>query len=127
MPGICVLYLVRAINGPEPVTQFFRSYSRFRAGPEHDLALIFKGFARESDTVQYRELAGSACSRVFHVDDSGFDIKAYGTAARQLPHEHFCFLNSFSEILAENWLGNLIAAARERGVGLAGATGSGES
>src|SRR5689334_13495949 len=100
---LCVLYLVRAINGPEPVRQFLESYSRFEAGAEHDFALIFKGFRSESETAQYRELAAKHSPRIFFVDDSGFDIRAYGTAARQLQHEFFCFLNSFSEILAENW------------------------
>jgi hypothetical protein len=55
------------------------------------------------------------------------DLPAYGLAARQLEHERVCFLNSYSTILADGWLGQLSHALDDASVGVAGATGSWES
>jgi hypothetical protein len=48
-------------------------------------------------------------------------------AARQLEHERVCFLNSYSTILADGWLGQLSRALDDAEVGVAGVTGSWES
>jgi hypothetical protein len=61
------------------------------------------------------------------VSDDGFDINAYDKAAVQLPHRHVVFLNTFSEIAADNWLRKLHSAFADPEVGIAGATGSYES
>ena len=55
------------------------------------------------------------------------DLPAYALAAHQLEHERVCFLNSYSTILADGWLGQLSHALDDAKVGVAGATGSWES
>jgi hypothetical protein len=58
------------------------------------------------------------------VPDAGYDIAAYFAAARALGQRYLCFLNSFSVLLAPDWLAILEAHASRDGAGLAGATGS---
>ena len=37
-------------------------------------------------------------------DEIGQDIHAYKTAAERFPHTYACFMNTFTEVRAENWL-----------------------
>ncbi len=55
------------------------------------------------------------------------DLAAYGLAARALEHQRLCLLNSYSVILADDWLAILARALEDSGTGLAGATASWES
>jgi hypothetical protein len=61
------------------------------------------------------------------VPDTGFDIGPYFAAAQEFAAPHFCFLNSFSVVLADDWLATLHGHVLRDGVGLVGATGSWES
>ncbi|HVR05502.1 MAG TPA: hypothetical protein VMS02_05630, partial [Solirubrobacteraceae bacterium] len=65
--------------------------------------------------------------RVLDLKRSVLDLPAYGLAARELPHERLCLLNSYSVVLADDWLALLARALDAPGVGLAGVTGSWES
>ena len=58
-----------------------------------------------------------------HVDDEGLDLHAYLIAAARLSQRFVCFVNSFSEVLAGDWLERLCAPV-QAGAGAAGATGS---
>lgn len=121
---IAVCHLVRAINGIEPFERFVQSFESYAAGADHELVMIFKGFAVPSELAPFRRrLAGHLFHEV-HVPDDGFDIGAYVAAARELDHERVCFLNSFSEILAADWLRHLDSTLALPGVGLAAASGS---
>src|SRR4029077_16862034 len=55
------------------------------------------------------------------------DLAAYGQAARALTNARLCFLNSYSVVLADDWLAALADALSAPNVGLAGATASWES
>ncbi|MEO8627248.1 MAG: hypothetical protein ABI612_03990 [Betaproteobacteria bacterium] len=121
---ICVAHLVRARNGTEPLEHFLASYDRHRAGIDHDLLFILKGFAGDkidpaTDAIlnRYRHL------RMF-TPDWGYDVTAYFRAVKRHAHPVFCLLNSFSEILADDWLCKVHRAFSLPGVGVAGATGS---
>jgi hypothetical protein len=122
--GVAVVHLVRAANGPEPFRSFLDSYRRQDAGLHHELVLLFKGFASERDAEPYLAMADGLGAHALHVADEGFDLGAYQTAAERLQADTYCFLNSFSRLLAPGWLGHLHAAITEAGVGLAGASGS---
>ncbi len=98
------------------------SYEAHDAGVEHDLVLLLKGFEHRSATASYRERAGAP--ETVEVTDRGSDLTAYKEATRRLTHDRVCFLNSFSELAAPEWLAHLEAALRPLGVGAAGATGS---
>jgi hypothetical protein len=121
---LAVVHLVRKANGPPPFKAFLDSYRRCAAGMPHELVLVFKGFTSTGETEPYVALAHDLPLRSLMVDDEGYDLGAYFTAARQLPHDRFCFLNSFSTLAAEGWLELLCGALDEPGIGLAGASGS---
>jgi hypothetical protein len=124
---ICVVHLVRAKNGVEPFVRFLASYRENPGGAEHELALVFKGFAGERGLGAHLDLLGGIPHRKLLVPDAGFDIGAYFRAASEFEHEHFCFLNSFSRPLDPGWLEKMARHVRRPGVGLVGATGSWES
>jgi hypothetical protein len=121
LADLALVHLVRHANGLAPFEAFMASYERFDAGREHDLVLLLKGFPGEAAAAPYLERAAGA--RALHVSDEGLDLGAYLTAAARLEHRYVAFANSFSEVLAGDWLG-LLSAPVERGAGAAGATGS---
>jgi hypothetical protein len=121
---IGVVHLVRARNGLAPVQQFLDSYAKFPAGISHELIFVLKGFpGRQLDGKLDALLNRFPHSRIW-VGDWGYDVTAYFRAARRLSHPFFCFLNSFSEILADDWLQKLYRAALRPQAGVVGATGS---
>lgn len=122
--SLCLVHLVRAANGTAPLERFLASYERHSAGVEHELVLLLKGFASPEDAAAHLALARGVKAEPLFVSDAGFDLDAYATAARELRAERYCFVNSFSTVLAENWLASLDRALAEPGVGLVGATGS---
>lgn len=124
MPEICLVHLVRKKNGVGAFRRFLDSYTNHEAGAEHDLLLVFKGFGGGNDMEEYdRILEGCPHKRLF-VWDYGFDIRPYSRAVRKFDYKYFCFLNSFSVILDDGWLGKMHRHITREGVGLVGATGS---
>ena len=120
----CVVHLVRASNGIEPFVAFLDSYDAHPAGLPHELVIALKGFRVRSDADPYLLLAGERVSEAMFVEDVGFDLTAYFVIADRLRRARYCFLNSFTEILADDWLALMDAAFNEPAVGLVGATGS---
>jgi hypothetical protein len=121
---ICVVHLVRAINGVQPLEQFLQSYEHHAAGIEHDFLFVLKGFEGERVAPEFEAQLQKVRHRRLFVADSGFDITSYFLAAEAALADRLCFLNSFSVILANNWLSHLHRAALLSGVGAVGATGS---
>ena len=99
------------------------SYEARAPGREHDLVLLLKGFPAPADAGPYLERAAGSRPLALHVSDDGLDLTAYLEAARRLGHRLVGFANSFSEILADDWLERLCAPVAD-GAGAAGATGS---
>ena len=121
---LCLIHLVREANGPEPLTRFLESYRRHTAGIEHDLVLLLKGFASREQAATYLEKAEGLQAECVFVPDDGFDLDAYTETARRLQRDRYCFVNSFSVILADGWLAMLDLALSEPRAGMVGATGS---
>ncbi len=119
---VTVFYLARAAEGAEPFTAFAESYRTFAAGRPHRLVVIYKGFNAEPES----PLKAISQDHVF-VSDDLTDIGSYIEAARQCSAEYICPLNTFSVILARNWLAHLHDAISTDPVGIAGATASWES
>jgi hypothetical protein len=119
-----VVHLVRAANGLAPFEAFLRSYREHDAGHEHELVLLLKGFESSDVAVPYLDRAADLRPLTVSVSDDGLDLTAYRAAGAELPHRRLCFLNSYSEILADGWLGHMARAADAPGVGVVGATGS---
>jgi hypothetical protein len=123
---IAVVHLVWAPLGLATLQRFLASYARHRAGLEHRLVILCNGFDGPHD----RRLAeiDRALAAVEHERLSTprplLDLEAYRFAAATLQAHLLCFVNSFSEILHDDWLGRLAATLREPRIGAVAATGS---
>jgi hypothetical protein len=127
---IGVVHLLWAPLGPGPLREFLRSYHSHAAGAEHELVIVFNAPPQERDDDTRQTLLAelqSTTHRLIELEQPMLDLAAYGEVARRLEHERVCFLNSYSLIQADGWLGLLSRALDDPGVGLAGATGSWES
>jgi hypothetical protein len=126
MKELCVVHLVRSLNGIEPFERFLESYRLNPGGIEHDLIIVFKGFRLPQDTAEYDELLVPFRHTTLSISDEGFDITAYfaATCRYKRRYRYFCFLNSYSVLLDPDWLRKLYEALCSPGVGLVGATGS---
>lgn len=129
---IGLVHLVWEPLGPGPLRAFLRSYQAHPAGADHELVIVLNGAQfEEPEGVSSREallaeLHGTE-HRLLELDGPVLDLAAYAEAARRLEHMRLCFLNSYSVVLADDWLGRLERSLESSGVGLAGATGSWES
>jgi hypothetical protein len=119
-----VVHLVRHANGPEPLDAFLSSYERHDAGCDHDLVLLCKGFPDRDALAPVRRRARDHAPHEVVIPDTGLDLTAYFAAARELPHDRLCFVNSYSEVLAPRWLDMLCGALDQARVGAAAASGS---
>ncbi len=136
---IGLVYLAWAPLGPEPLRELLHSYHNHPAGAEHRLIIVLNGAERDTpgdadsssggEALRAALLAelGDTDHHLIELERPVLDLPAYRLAARQLEHERLCFLNSYSTILADNWLGQLSHALDDANVGVAGATGSWES
>lgn len=133
-----VVHLIWAPLGREPLRRFLRSYEDHEAGAEHELVALLNGAGDAAEhagetpperlsAAQARSELASIPHRLIELERPCLDLAAYGAAAQLLEHEHVCFVNSHTEVLADGWLGLLLAPLRRPDVGLAGATGSWES
>jgi hypothetical protein len=122
-----VVFLYRFAEGEAPVYRFLDSYRRRPAGLVHDLHVILKGFPNRAAIASARALFGSLPINVVEIEDTGYDIGSYFSAAKMLANPRLLFLNTFSEILADDWLAHFDKALALPGVGLVGATGSWQS
>lgn len=127
MSNICVIHLVRQINGIEPTIRFIESYCSHAAGVDHELLILFKGFDNEQVPNEYASAFKNCEYKTLFIDDVGFDIDSYFIAAKSVNQRFLCFLNSFSVILADNWLQKMYSHIVRSKVGVVGATGSNES
>ncbi len=121
---ICVVHLVRAVNGRRPFDTFVGALGARDAGTPFELVLAFKGFASQAQAQPFLDVAAAHDPTALHFDDTGLDLTVYLAAARRLERGRYCFTNSFSEPLADGWLGKLDAALARDDVGVAGPTGS---
>lgn len=120
---IALVHLVWGPLGPQPLQRFLDSYWRHPAGIEHELVILFNGVDRSARDGLEPLLAGIT-HRALTLERPVQDLDAYVQVAQQLSHDRLCFMNSYSEILAERWLAKLSAALDQRETGMAGATGS---
>jgi hypothetical protein len=122
-----VVYLYRFAEGESSARAFLESYRAHHAGIEHDLHVILKGFPDARSCATARTLFAPLSANLIELDDTGYDIGSYLAAARQVANKRLAFLNTFSEVLADDWLAHLDAALDLADVGVVGATGSWQS
>jgi len=126
--AVCLVHLVWAPLGAEPVRRFVRSYTEHPPGLGHRLLVVLNGF---DDGEVPREVT-AALDAVEHEtlrpQQPVQDLAAYRLAAERAAWaERMCFVNSHSEPLADGWLAKLDAQLSRPRVGIVGATGSHES
>lgn len=129
LPELAVVYLNRAATAAEDAgrERFIAAYKRFPPAVPHELYVVNKGFTAEQLQEQYM-LFRDIRPRFINVDDKGFDLEAYGTAARQIEERIIFFMNTHSEPLQPEWLDAVYAAFTSSShVGLVGCSGSMET
>ena len=124
--SLLVVHLVRQQNGSQPLHRFLDSYVAHEPGIEHELLLALKGFGSES---QVRACLAEvrtrgADPRHLTVADDGLDLTAYARIVASVRADRYCFINSYSRVLSDQWLAYLSGALDKPLVELAGATGS---
>jgi hypothetical protein len=127
LTDIGVVYLYRFAEGERPVQTFLESYRAHPAGVDHDLHVIFKGFTHRNSLATARALFAGLPINSIELDDAGFDVGSYFAAAKLVPNRRLIFFNTFTELLADDWLKKFDKALSLPGVGLVGATGSWQS
>lgn len=127
MARIGVVYLCRCAEGERPVRTFVESYRAHAAGADHDLHVIFKGFAGKPALASAQALFAGLPIHPIELADTGYDIGSYFAAATTVTNHRLIFFNTFSELLADDWLKKFDDALNLPGVGLVGATGSWQS
>jgi hypothetical protein len=85
--------------------------------------VLFNGVSAEQRPMLQAELEGVE-HRPLTLPAPVQDLAAYLRAAEELEHERLCFLNSYSVILAADWLAKLNHGLDEPAAGLVAATGS---
>jgi hypothetical protein len=124
---VCVVHLVWAPLGIEPFRRFLVSYRKHPSGIAHRLLIVYNGFSKHDDPAAYAHVCRSEDYDSLILPRPVQDIAAYFNAARASDADDLCFLNSYSEILDDDWLSKLHAPLHSEGVELVGATGSWES
>ena len=124
MHEVGVIYLYRFAEGEHPVLRFLESYRRHPAGIDHDLYVVFKGFPDQASLAAGRALFAEIPFTSIELDDSGYDIGSYLRAAKIASNRRLIFLNTFSQIVGNDWLRCFDRAFKMNNVGLVGATGS---
>lgn len=127
--SVAVGYLARGAddNWRESIAGFVSAYSALTPGVAHNLYVIFKGFESQRDLGEAIAAFNGASITEIHVGDDDYDIGAYAAAARKIPEDLVCFLNSHAEPISNNWLAKFLVNLEAENVGLVGATASYES
>lgn len=99
-----VVYLIRPGDGFRSFRRFVESYRRFPEPLDHDMLVIFKGFAsRPHRAAYYQELAGLRFLEMEKID-FGQDIGSFHLALRRFAYSHYLFLGAHCQIMAEGYL-----------------------
>ena len=89
--------------------------------------MLYNGFEGETDLGRFEHILDGLKHEACVLPHAVQDLPAYLAAARAIDSEHLCFVNSYSEPLAPDWLAKLYAHAVRPGIGLVGGSGSWES
>jgi hypothetical protein len=124
--GIALFYLARGADADclASIRRFVKAYRSESAGVDHELVVIFKGFASERALDGARAAMSEVAFQEVHTGDETFDLGAYADAIARVSCARAAFLNTGSEPIASKWLAKLNAALGLPGMGLVGASGS---
>jgi len=109
-PSIAVCYLLWGKLDLSHFEAFLASYKAHPASQDHTLFVLFNGFQDVDDRAALDLLKGIDFQRRDFRDDGGCDIGPYLDIATSEKYDYFCFLNSYSRILADDWLKKFLLA-----------------
>jgi hypothetical protein len=118
------VHLVWAALGPDRLAEFLKAYRRREAGTAHRLLVVLNGFGKHEDISPWRRLLAGIEHDELFLQTPMLDLGAYREAVERAPAERYCFMNSYAQPRADDWLAKLDGALSAPGVGIAGATGS---
>jgi hypothetical protein len=121
---LCVAYLAWTPYGVGCAERFLASYRSHDAGAPHRLLLLLAG--PEEDRSPWRRLFTEVPHEALDLG-TGMDLAHYRVAVERVAAARYCFLNTVTEALVDDWLGRIERALLVPGVGMVGATGSYES
>lgn len=124
---VAVVHLVWAPLGVERLRLFAASYSAHPAGQAHDLIVVYNGFSGAADTRRWQDVLSDVEHDDLLLAAPVLDITAYREAIEASNAEVYCFLNSYSEPLVDDWLRLLVGHLNDRTIAAVGASGSYES
>lgn len=124
---VAVVHLVWAPLGAEQLHRFVASYRAHPAGQEHRLMVVYNGFAPGAPLDQWHEALTDVRHEELRLASRMLDLAAYREAIEASDAEVLCFLNSYSEPLAGDWLRLLIGQLNDPTIAAVGASGSYES
>lgn len=124
MPPLCLVHLSWTPYGLEPARRFVSSYRAHPPGAPHRLLVVFAG--PEEDRTPLHETFAAVEHERLDVG-LGIDLDHYRAAVDHLVAESYCFVNTVSVVLADDWLGLLARSLAEPGAGMVATTGSYES
>lgn len=125
-----LLYPLRSGNTDSLFAAFLKSLRRYPAGMPYRPVVIQKGYAPGfiHPLTQSWPTPDGCTPEIVEVPYEGFDLDAYRKAAQAIDAPMLLFFNSYSRVLAPNWLNKLYSAAKSLGPGsVVGATGSWEA
>ncbi len=125
-----VLYLVWLPYGIDHFKAFVESYCRYAASCNHQLVIVFNGMAvgypnKPEEYISYLKTRQVKADRYLYYQN-GQDIEIYRQAAKEIRTGYVLFLNTYSRILADNWLQYFVNSFDER-TGIISASGSWQS
>lgn len=125
--SVALVHLASVSLGPAPFRAFLDAHRRHPPGVEHELVVVYNGFADAGRASEMRALAEGLPHEAVYLPEWQIDLVAYRRAAEQVSADRVCLVNSEAEPLVDGWLAKLAAALDEPGVGAAGASGTWES
>jgi len=127
--SLAVFYLCRVAdpNWKFLALRFLSSYLKYLPGSDHVLYVIYKGVSNNHAAEEAEEIFKSIKSNKIFVDDDGYDIGAYIKIANLVNEKYVLFLNSYSQILSNNWLYKMRLHLNQDNIKLVGASASYES
>lgn len=112
--------------GTKYLENFLNSYKKNKSGINHELIIVFNGFKFEEELNPFLELLKySSIKLKIEKTNSKYDIDVYYFIANKYnDYSYFLFLNTYSIILAENWLFYYYKNIIIENVGCVSATGA---
>lgn len=130
MTRITVLYLWRKVNDPRYAHAFFKSVERYQAGKSFRFVFAAKGYQPGEPLPIPSTIAGAegGAAEIVHFSDDKTPISVYRAISERCGTEFVLCFNSWSRILAPQWLSAYLGAFDSMAdCGLVGASGGYET